>query len=231
MRASSAISVLFPAPVGPTSATIWPGSACEGHVVQHHPLGARIGERDVPELDAAGGPVEGGRIVGDDHGRLGLQDAVEPRHRGRATLVEVDDPTHRDHGPDQQHEVEAERDEVAHRDAPGDHLLAAEPQHQHHRQAGDEPEHRMERPRRDRQPHVPLAVLVVERVELAGLLRLLRVRPHDAHAGEVLLHHGRQRGELLLDLLEALVDHPAEADHDGRQDHHGDHRVRASAAG
>ena len=71
-RATRAVIVVLPAPLGPTSATMWPGATAQRHVVQHraladlavataadglqrgqrHLVGARVAEGDVVELDA-----------------------------------------------------------------------------------------------------------------------------------------------------------------------------------
>ena len=84
----------------------------------------------------------------------------------------------------------------------------------------------MERACGQGQMHVPLRYSCVEDVELALLLLLLCVGPDDTHAGEVLLDHRGEGGELLLDLLEAAVDDLAEAQHHRGEDDHGDHGVR-----
>ena len=83
----------------------------------------------------------------------------------------------------------------------------------------------MEQARHLHEVHVSVHVLAVEFVELVRLAVLLHISPHDAHARQVFLHHGRECGELLLDFLEAPVNHPCEHENDWWEDHHGDQRV------
>ena len=83
----------------------------------------------------------------------------------------------------------------------------------------------MEQARHLHEVHVPLHVLPVEAVEVVRLTVLLHVRPHDTHARQVFLNHGRERRELLLDLLEALVNHTREHENDRWEDHHGEQGV------
>ena len=54
-------------------------------------------------------------------------------------------------------------------------------------------------------------VLVVQRGEARDLRALLAVGAHDAHAGEVLLRARRERAEVLLHRLEAVVDRACRA--------------------
>ena len=65
------------------------------------------------------------------------------------------------------------------------------------------------RPAADQLPVAP-HVLVVGVAEALDLERLLPVGAHDAHAGQRLLRHRADVGELLLDLLEPPVDRGAE---------------------
>ena len=55
-RATRLISVVFPEPVLPMTATVWPGTRLEGDVVNHRRLGPGIGEADVPHLEGSGRP-------------------------------------------------------------------------------------------------------------------------------------------------------------------------------
>ena len=97
-------------------------------------------------------------------------------------------------------QVGVERDELAERDAPADHLAAAEPEHQ------QRPEAEEERHARERTaPAARSAAGCARRYssfdapEPLELVRLLAVRADHAHAGERLLRDGADVGELRLD--------------------------------
>ena len=204
-----------------------PGLRDEGNIFEDWARSARVGEAHGAELDPATRILERCRPRRGPNRRLRLQDPVQATHRRRAALIEVHDPAERDHRPDEQRQVEAERNELADRDRPGHHLERSESGHQDHGHTRDQHEDRVEGARGHHEPHVPAPVVRVVLVELTFLLRFLRVGAHEADPGQILLHEGRQRGELLLDLFEAPMDDPAEEEDDGREDdhrHHGVHR-------
>ncbi len=69
--------------------------------------------------------------------------------------------------------------------------------------------------------------VLVQFLEAAHFGLLLHEGADHAHAGEVLLHAAGDIGEHRLDLLEAVVDAPAEEDHgeaDGGRRQHGEQR-------
>ena len=140
-------------------------------------------------------------------------------------MEQVDHPAEGDEGPDEERHVDPERDEVSKGDAFGYDFETAEPQHDDHRRSREERQDGVKETRYPHEAHVTVHVLAVEAVEVARLALLLHVRSHDAHPRQVFLHHGRERGELLLDLFEALVDHSREPQHDRRKNHHRHNRV------
>ena len=123
-----------------------------------------------------------------------------------------------DHRPGQERQVEREGHEIAHSDLPRHDQAPAVPEHDHHPRAGQQSHDGVEGARRVREVHVALQVHLVQRCELGSLGPLLPVGPHDPDAAQVLLHHRRQRRELLLDSLEADVDRLPEPRHHRRQD-------------
>ena len=93
--ASSFTSVVLPAPFSPTMATTAPAGRSSDHVVEHEPLGAGIGERDVLEADAVGaaGPAPADRRVRDQRRRVVLEPgqplrAVHPDAAQEADLAD-----------------------------------------------------------------------------------------------------------------------------------------------
>ena len=82
----------------------------------------------------------------------------------------------------------------------------------------------MHEPVEPRQRHVAPQVLLAQQGEARHFARLLAVRAHDARAGEVLLRARRERGEVLLHGLEAVVHHPPEPHHQDRDQHRRQHR-------
>ena len=192
------------------------GVSGERDVLEDQPLRAGIAERDVPELDRATGLGEPHRILGGAYGRLGLEDLVEAAHAGRASLEQVDHPAQSDERPNEHGNVDPECHEFTECDLSGDDFKTTEPQYDDHGRSTEESEDWVEQACYLHEAHVSVHVLTVEAVELVGLALFLNVRSHDAHTRQVFLHHGRERGELLLNLLEALVNDTCECEHDRR---------------
>jgi hypothetical protein len=71
----------------------------------------------------------------------------------------------------------------------------------------------MEQPAGRDQLEIAAPVFLIQRLEIGLLLVLDRERAHQPHAGEILLHACRDRRELRLDGLEAVVDALAEVPH------------------
>ena len=121
-------SVLLPAPVCPTIATVAPAGMRKIDAVQAtvSPKSTRTSRNSIsPRARGPGAPAPAARrCVG--FCRINLVDA---RQRRRAALHQVHHPAQRDHGPDQHAHVGVEHDEAAERDAAGQHLRAAHPQH------------------------------------------------------------------------------------------------------
>ncbi len=199
------MSVDLPDPVGPTSATVWPGVDAHGDPVEHGALPVREGQ--VPELDLAADigqrhqPVAR-RIL--DLRRV-LQHLEHALPRREAALHHVRHPAERDHRPRQHRQVGVERDEPADRDPAADHLAAPQPQHQQRAQAEEERHARVEHPLQADEPPVALEVFAVRAGEARHLGRFLAVGPHDPDAGQRLLRDRAQVRELSLDALEPLV--------------------------
>ena len=82
----------------------------------------------------------------------------------------------------------------------------------------------MEQPPHAGEGEIARLVVPVEGLETPGLGLFARVRLHDAGPRQIFLGEVGDLRELGLDLLEALVDLPAEDEHDGREDDHRDHR-------
>ena len=211
-RGSRWISVDLPEPVAPTSATVCPAAMRERHVVEDPPLGSRIGEDQVADLDGAGqrhGAAGVGHVPVADV-RDGVEHLQHPLPRRHAPLQDVGDPSERDHRPAEHHEVGVERDELAERDLPANDVAAAEPEHQQRAEAEEERHARKEQPLQPDQHAVAPHVFAVGGAEPLDLVGLLVVGADHAHAGERLLDDRAQMRQLFLDRFEPLVDGAAE---------------------
>ena len=111
----------FPEPVAPTIATVLPFGILREMFFRTGV--AVVGEIQVPKFDfplnlkslrTAGSVANLG---------LGIQDVVQPLHRGAAALQQVHDPAQRDHRPGQRAQVEDELNELS----PGDRSLEPPP--------------------------------------------------------------------------------------------------------
>ena len=135
-----------------------------------------------------------------------VENFKDPFPRRHAALQEVRDPSERDHRPRQHHEVRVERDQLADRHPPRHHLPAAEPEHEEcadtHQEGHARVVHRLHADQSAVAPHV----LLVGEPEALDFEGLLAVRPNHSHAGQGLLRHRADLGQLLLDTLEPPVD-------------------------
>ena len=100
-------------------------------------------------------------------------------------------------------------------------MLTAYQQHQQQAERRQKGEQGVEERFRVRQLHVAPVILAIQPLEFALLRRLLNVRPHNAHAGQILLNHGRDCAQLILNALIASMQDTAEVDGQRRQQQHG----------
>jgi hypothetical protein len=139
-----------------------------------------------------------------------MTDLQHPFPRRRAPLHDVDHPAERDERPAEEDEVAAERHELPERDPAADDGAAAGPEHHEGAQPETEREARIEAGLQADQAAVPAHVLIVRLAEPVELGALLAERADNPHPGQRLLDDGAHLGELGLNLVEALVDRPAE---------------------
>ena len=120
-RATISTSVVLPAPVAPTTATHEPGGAVKETPSQRpaavaaRSLAGRAPDSGTtrPRNSTARPPRDGGerpRLRRARDRRPLVHELLDPVHRRRAALEEVDHPSERDHRPDQQHQIGRERD-------------------------------------------------------------------------------------------------------------------------
>ena len=150
--------------------------------------------------------AEAGRGVGVVDRRCGVEHLEHPLPRRGTALQQVGHPAERDHRPGQHHQVGVEGHQLAHGHTPGDHVAAAQPQHQQHPDAHQQAHHREKRALDANERAVAPHVLVVGGREPPDLVLLTAVGAHDAHARQGFLGDGADGRELLLDGLEAFVD-------------------------
>ena len=211
-RTSASTSVVLPAPVGPTMASVAPAGTENETLVEQAALVDR--DREVAHLDRRRDGTLGAAPARASRARRRRWPAPSRAARARgpardAALPDADDPAERDRGPRQLHDVGVERDERADRHAPRDDLAPARPQHDERPRA---PQHREERPQHAARAHEAQRareVLVVERAEAPVAALLEPVVLDDRDAREVLLDRRRHAAELLLDLAARPVHEPA----------------------
>ena len=226
-RGNTDSSVVLPLPVAPTIATVCPGSTTRStsrRTGRPPKLNVRWRSSRRP---ATLRHVERHRRCRVRDGRRHVEQFEHALPRRGAALQHVGDPAKGDHRPRQHHQIRVERDQLTDRDATGNHLATPQPEHQQRTQAEQQRQAGVERPLQANQPAVARDVLLVGLAELREFGALLAVRPHDSHARQVLLRHGAQLGELLLDALEPPVDRRAEdldRHRDKRQRQQRDHR-------
>ncbi len=211
----------------------------EGDVLERPLLRIRVAEPGAHELDR---PGERGHRIGPgsvhDRGR-GVEDLEHALHRGDRLLHGVDHPGQLADGPVEQHHRRGEREELAGGQRARDHAVAAVPERPHDRERAQHLHQRLRH-------LVDAAVFqgqaqepVVDRVEALLLEPFAAERLDDLGAGEGLLQHHVQLGDLLLgapvDLVELAADdahrdahdrehrdrdqgeHPLSQEHDGEQ--------------
>ena len=150
-------------------------------------------------------------------GRTDVENLVQPPHRSLTALKQVHHPAKGDHRPGQHREIHAERDEGAHRDSAPDREHAAQPQNHHCAEPAEERKEWIERSPEAHQRHVEREVFVVDLSEAGNLRPFLAIRANDARAAQILLRTGRERGEMLLHRLEAVVNSLAHTDRERRK--------------
>ena len=153
-----------------------------------------------------------------------IEHGEEPAPRREAALKNVGDPAEGDHRPAEHHEITVECDELAERDASGDHRAAAGPEHEQRSEAEKQRHARIERALQPDEHAVATEVLFVRPAEPFDLVGLLPVGAHDADARERFLDDGADVGELRLDALEPLVDRRPEVAHRERDERQRDER-------
>ena len=129
MRTSASTRVVFPAPVGPTIASVAPAGS--------ETTRRRAARRPSTSTDRSRASIDGDTIVTAAprgrrrivDSRRRLQQLAHAHPAGDPPLPDPDDPAERDGRPGQQHQVGVERHQPADRHPPQDHLAAARPQH------------------------------------------------------------------------------------------------------
>ena len=109
-------SVVFPDPVGPTTATVAPAGTSRSMPSSTGP--PVVGEGQAAERDVARAAWSSGSGVSSRISGRASSERQDPSHRGLAALEEVDHPAQRDHRPVQHGEVDAEGHELAEGDRP-----------------------------------------------------------------------------------------------------------------
>ncbi len=153
---------------------------------------------------------------------LGFEDEEEAAHGGGAALEDVGDEAERDHGEGQLSHVGVEGDEFAEGNLALDDLASAEPEHQNEGHANQRLQRRHEHAPGGNELEVARDVLAIGGVKAAHLGGFLGVGAHHAHAGEIFLGLGGERGKGGLDLFVERVNGAAEFADGKRHDGHGD---------
>ena len=193
----------------------------ERDVLQHRPALARAGIREPHARNSTARPPRAG---GSSAGASGSviagalpEELVDPAHRRRAALHQVDGPAERDHRPDEHREVHAERHELADRNGAGHDQPAARVEHGQGAQAAQQGEQREEEALHPGELEIAREVVVAQPAEAGDFRLLLPVGPDDPHPGKILVGVAGEVAELLLDRLAPAVDPLAEGDHGDRQ--------------
>ena len=194
MRSTASTSVVLPAPVRPTIASVAPAGSANDTPSSSGRPSATI-DRSRTSIDGVSSPRVASRArlaARPSASAIGprlsvVQQLAHARPGGHAALPDADDPAERERRPRQQHQVAVERDQAADAHAPGDHLAPARPQHD---QRADAAQHREQRHQHAARPHQrqrPIQVLVVDGAKRPLPRLLQRVVLDHRDAGQVLL--------------------------------------------
>ena len=156
--------------------------------------------------------------------RLDSPHFVEPQHRRHAALEKIDHPPEGDERPDHAAEVKLKCDEGADGHRARNHLPAAHEENHAEHDANHAVQRRVKRRRQPNQRSIALNVLAIHAFEIRDLVRFLSECPHDANAGEILLHAGGNVAEVVLHRFEAQVNFLAEELHQPGDDRKRDER-------
>ena len=189
IRQISDTSVDLPDPGGPDDRGRGAGPGCQRNILQHRPIGSRIAERGIAQVDRT---VDGWRPDGfggaGDH-RLGGQHLGDPFGTRRCPWHQDQDERREQHRHQDLHEVGQERDQRAHLHLAGVDPHAAEPDQRDARdvdhQRGDRQHQRLPTTRRQRGVRQRL-VRLGESVALEGLSREGADHPDTR---QLLAHH------------------------------------------
>ena len=221
------MSVVLPAPVWPTTATVSPGSMREAHVPQH-PVLVLVGEPDVVELDARGARRGRGRGRGAAIARLGVSSSLKMRSEDAMADCRMLYFSLRSWmGRKKRSPYWKKATTTPSVSAPRANAEAAVGEDARQRQHGEELHHRVEPAVGDDGVLVRVHVVAVDALELLGALPLPveELQHHDA--GDVLLQVGVDAGDGDADAAVAL--RHAAAEQHGRQHHERHHRQHAAA--
>ena len=178
-----------------------------------------VRKRHVAKLDGAADFGEIGTCeLGVADFRLGLENAVDARHGGRALLHQVDHPAERDHRPGEPRQVREKRHKLTQRDRAVDYQMPAESEHNERAHAHQKRHGRPEETAHFRHPQVLANVFAIQLAEPLRLGRFLHVRLDHAHAGQVFLHLRGDGSELRLNAFVHLAQPHRHAVH--HQRHH-----------